>query len=309
MNLKQLEYVVEISKCGSINKAAQNLFVAQPSMSAAIKQLEEELKFDIFRRKNSGIELTSEGQMLLLSAKLIVEETERIRKIPSLFDSQRNLSISGSWSSLLMCTFMQYRNDYPIERIQDDFKETSFQQAVRDVMDQTHRISIVNCIDSHRELHERELKRYHIGMRPLAVNIPAVAVVSRDHALSRFRTVTKEQLRKYLLVAYDIQNSDDWLGALGLKDADGILSIFDRGGLIDAIRHNYVAILPRDPDLERMLPSSTTLEITNGPTSSIYLLSHNSYSLNPREKQFVRMFSARLREVYPNSEIPEGVRW
>ena len=97
MNLKQLEYIVEISKCGSINKAAQNLYVAQSSLSASIRQLEKELKFDIFRRKNSGIELTSEGKILLLSAKLITEEAERIRRIPSLFDSQRNLSISGTW--------------------------------------------------------------------------------------------------------------------------------------------------------------------------------------------------------------------
>ena len=73
MTLKQLEYIVEISRSGSINKAAQNLYIAQPSLSAAIKQLEQELHFSIFRRKSSGIELTSEGKILLASAKLIVD--------------------------------------------------------------------------------------------------------------------------------------------------------------------------------------------------------------------------------------------
>ena len=96
MNLKQLEYVVEISRSGSINKAAQNLYLAQPSLSAYVRQLEQELGFSIFRRKNSGIELTSEGKLMLLSAKLIMEEVDRIRRIPTLFDSQRNLSISGT---------------------------------------------------------------------------------------------------------------------------------------------------------------------------------------------------------------------
>ena len=70
MNLKQLEYVVEISRSGSINKAAQNLYLAQPSLSASVRQLEQELGFSIFRRKNSGIELTSEGKLMLLAAKL-----------------------------------------------------------------------------------------------------------------------------------------------------------------------------------------------------------------------------------------------
>lgn len=305
MNLKQLEYVVEISKCGSINKAAQNLYVAQPSISASIKQLEEELGFDIFQRKNSGIELTSEGQMLLVSAKLIVDEVERVRKIPLLFDSKKNLSISGSWSSLLMRSFMQYRNDYPVDLIQDDFKETSFQQAVRDVIDQSCRISIVNCVDSHVEFHKRELKRYNIKMQPLAVNIPAVAMVSQDHALSRFQSVTREQLRTYQLVAYDVQNSDNWLNSMGLQNADSILSIFDRGGLIDAIHLNYVAVLPRDPGLEQQIPSATTLQIANGPASSIYLLSHYSYSLNFREKQFVQVLSGELQKSYPNSAVPQ----
>lgn len=298
MNLKQLEYVVEISKCGSINKAAQNLYVAQPSLSASIRQLEQELKFDIFRRKNSGIDLTSEGKLLLLSAKLIMEEVERIRRIPSLFDSQRNLSISGTWSSLLFCRFMQFRNDYPEEHIRDNFKETSFQQAVRDVMDQTSRLSIVYCINERSELHRLELKKYHIRMEPLAINVPAVAIFSKDHYLSRFKHVTINQLKNCPLVAYDIQHSDDWLGAFGLDSGKDVLDIFDRGGLQDAIRHSYVAVVPMDPDLEAALPGSVMREISDGPHSSVYLLRHESYTLNPREKTFVTSFRARLEAVY-----------
>lgn len=298
MNLKQLEYIVEISKCGSINKAAQNLYVAQSSLSASIRQLEKELKFDIFRRKNSGIELTSEGKILLLSAKLITEEAERIRRIPSLFDSQRNLSISGTWSSMLFCQFMQFRSDYPEEHIRDIFKETSFQQAVRDVMDQTHRLSVVCCINERSELHRLELKKYHIRMEPLAVNVPAVAILSRRHYLSRFRRVSIHQLKSCPLVAYDIQHSDDWLGAFGLDNGKDVLDIFDRGGMLDAIRHNYVAVVPMDPELEESLPDSVMREISDGPLSSIYLLRHESYTLNPREKKFMASFRARLDAVY-----------
>ncbi len=298
MNLKQLKYVVEISKCGSINKAAQNLYVAQPSMSAAIKQLEQELEFDIFLRKNSGIELTSEGKILLMSAKLIVEEAERIRRIPSMFDEQRNLSISGTWSSLLMNSLMRFRNDHPEEYIQDNFKETSFQQAVRDVMDQTYRLSIVSCIDSRQEFHRQELEKYHICMDPLAVRVPAAAILSKDHYLSRFKRVTIEQLKNCPVVAYDIRKSDDWLGAFGLDSGGDVLNIFDRGGMLDAIRHNYVAVVTQDPDLEESLSCAVMRVISDGPLSSIYLLRHCSYTLNPREKKFITSFQARLNQVY-----------
>lgn len=298
MNLKQLEYVVEISKCGSINKAAQNLFVAQPSLSAAIKQLEQELDFQIFQRKSSGIELTSEGKLLLLSAKLIVEETARIRNIPTLFDSRKNLSVSGTWSSLLMCSFMEFRNKYPMEGIQDNFKETSFQQAVRDVMDQNYRVSIVACLDSRSELHRLELQKYHIIMKPLATGIPAVAVLSKDHYLSRFPLITQERLKACTLVTYDIFNSDDWLGAFDLGGCADVLNIFDRGGLLDAVKHNYVALVVKDPDLERSLQHAVMRPLADGPTSSIYLLCHQSYALNPRETQFIAYFKSRLNAVY-----------
>lgn len=301
MTLKQLEYIVEISRSGSINKAAQNLYVAQPSLSAAVKQLEQELRFSIFRRKNSGIELTSEGKILLASAKLIVEEAERIYRIPDLFDSQKNLSISGTWSSLLMCSFMDFRAAFPADGIQDNFKETSFQQAVRDVMDQTYRLSIVSCLDSRSDLHLRQLNKYHIAMVPLAVRIPPVAVLSRDHHLSRFKTVTISQLKRCPIVAYDIFNSDDWLGAFDLANGDDVLNIFDRGGMLDAIRHNYVAIVIRDPDLERSLKGAVMRDIADGPLSSIYLLHHRAYTLNPREKQFVTTFRERLSVVYADS--------
>ena len=65
MNIKHLSYVVEICRCGSINKAAQNLYISQSSLSGSVKSLEEELHYQLFRRKNSGIELTEEGLSLI----------------------------------------------------------------------------------------------------------------------------------------------------------------------------------------------------------------------------------------------------
>ena len=235
---------------------------------------------------------------MLLSAKLIMEEVDRIRRIPTLFDSQRNLSISGTWSSLLMCSFMQFRNDEPEEHIQDNFKETSFQQAVHDVMDQIYRLSIVSCLNSRLELHRLELQKHHICMEPLAVDVPAAAVFSKDHYLSRFKRVTLDQLKRCSVVTYDIRSNDDWLGAFGLESGEDVLNIFDRGGMLDAIRHNYVAVTTWDPELEASLPNTVMREITDGPLSSIYLLRHGAYTLNPREKRFLAYFQAQLDTVY-----------
>lgn len=65
MTLQQLRYVVEVSRNGSISRAAQNLFVTQPSLSKAISDLETEMGITIFQRTNRGVTLTEEGTRFL----------------------------------------------------------------------------------------------------------------------------------------------------------------------------------------------------------------------------------------------------
>ena len=74
MTLNQLKYVIEISKQNSINEAAKSLFISQPSLTAALKSLEQEVGFDIFIRTNSGITLTVKGEEFLGYAKSVVEQ-------------------------------------------------------------------------------------------------------------------------------------------------------------------------------------------------------------------------------------------
>lgn len=72
MTLQQLKYISMVEKCGSFSKAAQNLYVSQPSVSSLVHALEEELGITIFTRSSSGIAITNEGRQLLkLSNKLL----------------------------------------------------------------------------------------------------------------------------------------------------------------------------------------------------------------------------------------------
>lgn len=77
MTFLQLNYVSEIYNCGSINKAAQNLFVSQSSLSSSIRELEEELGIKIFIRSNRGIVLTEDGQEFLTQIRPIIEQQKK----------------------------------------------------------------------------------------------------------------------------------------------------------------------------------------------------------------------------------------
>ena len=79
MNFRQLEYVVEVNRCGSINRAAQALFISQPALSSAIRELESELGFPVFVRSSKGIVCTAEGKHFLASAQQILRQVSEIR--------------------------------------------------------------------------------------------------------------------------------------------------------------------------------------------------------------------------------------
>ena len=79
MQIQQLTYFVAIAEQGSINKAAEKLFVTQPNLSKAISNLENELKVRIFNRTNKGVALTDEGKKLYQYARTIINQMELIQ--------------------------------------------------------------------------------------------------------------------------------------------------------------------------------------------------------------------------------------
>ena len=80
MTLQQLKYVIEVAERGSITEAAKSLFIAQPSLSAAIRELEEEMAISIFVRKSRGILLTPEGAEFLGYARQVVQQAALIEE-------------------------------------------------------------------------------------------------------------------------------------------------------------------------------------------------------------------------------------
>ena len=78
MTLVQLKYITVIADMGSINEAAKALFLAQPSLSAAVRDLEKELGMEIFRRGSRGVSLTPEGEEFLGYARQVIDQYDLI---------------------------------------------------------------------------------------------------------------------------------------------------------------------------------------------------------------------------------------
>ena len=72
MNILQIKYAVEVARYGSINKAAEALYIAQPNLSRYIRELEADLGFAIFKRTYRGMVPTQEGENFLQHVRLVL---------------------------------------------------------------------------------------------------------------------------------------------------------------------------------------------------------------------------------------------
>ena len=80
MTLLQMQYLLEIDRCGSMNRAAQSLYITQSALSSAIAEVERELGITVFRRTNRGTSPTEEGRELLAQIAPIVEQSRRLSR-------------------------------------------------------------------------------------------------------------------------------------------------------------------------------------------------------------------------------------
>ena len=129
LQIQQLTYFVTVAEQGSINKAAEKLFVTQPNLSKAISNLESELKVRIFDRTNKGVILTDDGKKLYQYARTILNQMELIQGLSSR-ERPRILSIA-SYPIITMGRLIgAFYNNHKQEEIALKLVEQRMQQVI-----------------------------------------------------------------------------------------------------------------------------------------------------------------------------------
>jgi len=300
VNISHVNYVLEVYACGSINKAAHNLYISQSCVSNAIKKLEADLGYKIFTRKNNSIALTPEGTAFLEPAKAIMNEVEKIKNIPQAFQSQKNLSIVCNHSALIMQSLITFKKSNADNNLQDSFKETGIVTARKDVIEQRYRLAVCYCFSQRTDHHVQIASKYNLEVEMLHQNIPVVALLCKRNPLSAKSSVTIGEISSHKLVCFEDFEYDDWLKILGIPSTSNVFYIFDRGGLAEAVRKdNYIALMINDPMQTKEMKDCIAVPIAGIDESlDMFLLRPRSYVLNKREKDFLRFIKAKLQEVH-----------
>ena len=113
MTLKQLRYVIKVAETGNITEAAKKLFIAQPSLTAAIRELENEYNITIFTRSKKGIEITTEGDEFLGYARQVLEQADLIEeKYTGVRHNKQRFCVSAQHYSFVVEAFVELLKEF-----------------------------------------------------------------------------------------------------------------------------------------------------------------------------------------------------
>lgn len=203
MTLQQLRYVIEVAQCGSISRAAQNLFVTQPSLSKAISDLEQEMGITIFYRTNRGATLSEEGTKFLSYARQVIEQVgllEQQYKFGT--PTRRVFAISSQHYAFVVNAFVELVKEYGQEKYEFSLRESQTFQILEDVRTGRSELGILYLSNFNREVLMRMVRNSDLQFHTIFTAKPHV-FVSRNNPLADKKKVTLSDLTAYPRLTYE----------------------------------------------------------------------------------------------------------
>ncbi len=287
MTLQQFRYLVEIAKHNSISKAAAALFVTQPSISKAVRDLEVELGITILDRTNKGVAFTKEGTELLFYAKTLLEQMEAVIHH---FDKDKK-------TDLTKFSISSQHYGFAIEavaNVMDHFTERKYELAIRegkstDVIDDVYAsrsiLGILSLTDLNKQYFERHFTSKSLLFTPLA-SLKQHVFLRKEHPLARNQSLTLEKLRDYPYLSYQ---QDDMLlhfaeETLHVNDIEKLVYVTDRG------------------TMNNLLSNTDAYNLGTGCIVDNYM-NQNIISIPLEESQLIQVGFVKRKDVFLPEEL------
>ncbi|AXI07721.1 LysR family transcriptional regulator [Oceanobacillus zhaokaii] len=203
MTLQQLKYVIEVARSRSISNAAQNLFISQPSLSNAIKELEKEMGIMIFSRTNKGIMITPEGSEFLGYARQVVEQAalleNRYADTPS---PQQHFAVSAQHYAFAVSAFVRLLKEYDREEYEFTLRETRTYEIIDDVRNLRSEIGVLYLNEFNKKVISKFLREGNLEFHDLFEAKPHIFISSKN-PLAKREYVTLSDLDPYPYLSYE----------------------------------------------------------------------------------------------------------
>ena len=203
MTLQQLQYAVTVASAGTITEAAERLYITQPSLTTAIRELEKEMNLTIFIRSNRGVVVSKEGEVFLGYARQILEQTELLKeKYTNERQWGRNFCVSTQHYSFAVNAFVDLIKQFGQDEYDFSLRETQTYEIIEDVARLRSEIGILFINDFNEAVIRKILKSYELEFHELFTARPHV-FISRKHPLAECSVIHNEQLEEYPYLSFE----------------------------------------------------------------------------------------------------------
>ena len=296
MNLSHLKYALEVERTHSITAAAANLFMSQPNLSRAVKELEESLGITIFKRTSKGIVTTPQGDEFLFQAKNILRQIEELeshyqKELPE----RQAFNISTPRACYITRAFTSLVSSLDNTREIDlNYKETNSERAIINILQSNYNLGIIRYqtgFESYfmKLLKEKDLKSQEIW------EFEYVALMDRNNPLAQKKNLKREDFRDGI----EIVHGDPYVPSLQIAYVrkaefsdltDKKIYIYERGTQYDLLRDVPRTFMWVSPLPEDVLQQHNVVQKHCEGLSLKYkdvLIYRSGYRLTPIDEKFI----------------------
>ncbi|MDF2844085.1 MAG: transcriptional regulator [Herbinix sp.] len=203
MTLQQLKYVVIAAEKGTISEAAKELFISQPSLTNAIKELENEMQITIFNRTNKGIVVSNEGDEFLSYARQVLEQANLLEeKFLNVKKQSARFSVSAQHYSFAVNAFVDVIREFGGAQYDFTLRETQTYEIIEDISRLKSEIGILYTSTKNEEVITKLIKQYDLEFDELFVAKPHVFISSK-HPLAERTVLNLEELEEYPYLSFE----------------------------------------------------------------------------------------------------------
>ena len=203
MTLQQLRYAIGIAETGSFNKAAEKLYISQPSLTAAIRDLEDEMNILIFNRTSRGVTLTNEGEEFIAYARELYHHYEIVMdKYGKSGKRKKKFAVSTQHYSSAVKSFVETVKLFDTDKYEFAIRETRTREVIEDVASFKSDIGILYLSDFNRKVIQSLLNARDLAFHKL-IECKAYVYLWKGHPLAKQPFITFEQLADYPCLSFE----------------------------------------------------------------------------------------------------------
>ena len=228
MTLAQLRYAITVAGASSMNEAARKLFISQPSLSAAIKELEEEVGVELFKRTNRGISVTLEGEEFIGYARQVVEQYNLIESKYILKENtKKKFGVSMQHYTFAVKAFVEMVKQFGMDEYEFEIHETKTYDVIENVKNCKSEIGILYLNDFNTKVLTKLFHESAVEFHEL-LKCHIYVYLWKGHPLASKEEISLEELEEYPCLSFDQGNNNSFYFA------EEVLSTYDYKRLIKA---------------------------------------------------------------------------